>query len=172
MNESGVTKGAKNGATAAAATTEDGPSLTAFFPKGNPFLVSLGVEIMHAADGFSELTLLLREDHMNSWEVTHGGVSMSLIDVAMALAGRSLSPGAQSCVTVDMNTQFLQPAGKPGERLVVKGRAFHRSTTMCFCEAEVWNDDKLVVRGTGTFKYLRQLNKTGRLGAASGRDDA
>ncbi|HEY4317239.1 MAG TPA: PaaI family thioesterase [Herbaspirillum sp.] len=143
-----------------------------FFPRGNPFLESLGVEVLRAADGVSEVALVLRADHMNSWHVTHGGVSMTLIDVAMALAGRSLSPGARSCVTVDMNTQFLQPGGKPGDRLVATGKAFHRSSTMCFCEAEIRNGDSLVVRGTGTFKYLKQLDQVGRLVAPGGRDDA
>lgn len=144
----------------------------AFFPRGNPFLDSLGVEVIRAEDGVSEVALVLRRDHMNSWRVTHGGVSMTLIDVAMALAGRSLIPGMRSCVTVDMNTQFLQPGGKPGDRLVATGKAFHRSTTMCFCEAEIRNGDRLVVRGTGTFKYLKQLDQAGRSTAPGGRDDA
>jgi acyl-CoA thioesterase len=141
-----------------------------FFPKGNPFLESLGVEVVRAANGVSELALTLRPEHMNSWHVTHGGVSMTLIDVAMALAGRTLPPGARSCVTVDLNTQFLQPCGKPGDRLVVLGKAFHRSTTMCFCEAEIRNGDKLVVRGTGTFKYLKQLDSVGRLSGSGSRE--
>jgi acyl-CoA thioesterase len=140
-----------------------------FFPHGNPFLESLGVEIVRAADGVSELALTLRPDHMNSWHVTHGGVSMTLIDVAMALAGRSLTPGAQSCVTVDLNTQFLQPAGKPGDRLVAIGKAVYRSSTMCFCEAEIRNGSQLVARGTGTFKYLKQLDRVGRLTAPGNR---
>ena len=146
--------------------------LSDIFPKGNPFLESLGVEFLRAADGISELTLTLRAEHMNSWHVTHGGVSMTLLDVAMALAGRSLSPDAQSCVTVDMSTQFLQPAGKPGDRLIVAGKSFHRSSTMCFCEAEIRNGKHLVARATGTFKYLRQLNRIGVMTARSGGDDA
>ncbi|MDB5775681.1 MAG: PaaI family thioesterase [Herbaspirillum sp.] len=143
-----------------------------FFAKGNPFLASIGVELLHAGNGEAELTLTLRPDHMNSWHVTHGGVSMTLIDVAMALAGRTLSPTAQSCVTVDMNTRFLQPGGKPGDRLVVKAKAFHRSATLCFCEAEIRNGRDLVVHGTGTFKYLKQLDKLGKLTAPSGNGDA
>jgi acyl-CoA thioesterase len=146
-------------------------SFNGVFPKGNPFLEHLGVEVVRAADGVSELALTLRADHMNSWHVTHGGVSMTLIDVAMALAGRSLSPDAQSCVTVDLSTQFLQPGGKPGDRLIAIGKAFHRSTTLCFCEAEIWNGKSLVARGTGTFKYLRQLDRVGKLSVLGSRED-
>jgi acyl-CoA thioesterase len=141
-----------------------------FFPNGNPFLDALGVEFLSAADGSAELALTLRADHMNSWLVTHGGVSMTLIDVAMAIAGRTLSPTAQSCVTVDMSTRFLQPGGKPGDRLVAVAKAFHRSSTLCFCQAEVWNGKNLVVHGTGTFKYLKRLDSVGRLTVPGGRD--
>jgi uncharacterized protein (TIGR00369 family) len=142
-----------------------------FFANGNPFLASIGVELVSAGNGETELALTLREDHMNSWQVTHGGVSMTLVDVAMALAGRTLSPAAQSCVTVDLNTRFLQPGGKPGDLLVVKAKAFHRSTTLCFCEAEIRIGNNLVVHGTGTFKYLKQLDRVGKLTAPSAHGD-
>jgi uncharacterized protein (TIGR00369 family) len=95
---------------------------------------------------------------MNSWQVTHGGVTMTLLDVVMSMAGRSLDPDARGGVTVEMKTSFLQPGGKPGSRIVAKGKAFHRSTTMCFCEGEVWNGDKLVAKAMGTFKYLKRLD--------------
>jgi uncharacterized protein (TIGR00369 family) len=140
-------------------------SFDTFFPNGNPFLDSLGIEFISAGNGSSELALTLRADHMNSWHVTHGGVSMTLIDVAMALAGRTLSPTFQSCVTVDMSTRFLQPGGKPGDRLVAIAKSFHRTSTLCFCEAEVWNGKNLVVHGAGTFKYLNRLDSVGKLTA-------
>lgn len=133
------------------------------FPLGNPFLDGMGVEFVHAAGGKAELALTLRPDHMNSWHVTHGGVSMTMMDVAMALAGRTLSPTLQSCVTVDMSTKFLQPGGKPGERLIASATAFYRSATLCFCVAEVHNGSKLVAHGTGTFKYLKRLDQIGTL---------
>jgi acyl-CoA thioesterase len=128
-----------------------------------PFLQDLGVEFLHMADGEAQIALNLQPRHMNSWRVTHGGVTMTLLDVAMSLAGRSLNPDARAGVTVEMKTSFLQPGGTPGGRIVAKGKAFHRSTTMCFCEGEVWNGDKLVAKAMGTFKYLRRLDVAGRI---------
>ncbi|HEY8609510.1 MAG TPA: PaaI family thioesterase [Noviherbaspirillum sp.] len=128
------------------------------FPADIPFLHDLGVEFLGMADGEAQVALRLEERHMNSWTVTHGGVTMTLLDVAMALAGRSLQPDARGGVTVEMKTSFLQPCGKPGNRIIAKGKAFHRSTTMCFCEGEVWNGDQLVAKAMGTFKYLKRLD--------------
>jgi len=107
------------------------------------------------ADGRAEVALELQPRHMNSWHVVHGGVVMTLLDVAMAMAGRSLEPAARGGVTIDMNTSFARPAGVCGERIVATGHAYHRSSTLCFCEGEVRNGDKLVARAMGTFKYRR-----------------
>jgi acyl-CoA thioesterase len=122
-----------------------------------PFLQDLGIEFISMEQGCAEVSLQLLPRHMNSWRVAHGGVTMSMLDIVMSMAGRSLDPNARAGVTIEMKTSFLQPAGKVGERLMAKGRAVHRSTTMCFCNGELWNGDRLVAQATGTFKYLKRL---------------
>jgi acyl-CoA thioesterase len=137
--------------------------MTQAFPVEIPFLTDLGVEYMGMGDGRAQIALSLSERHMNSWRVTHGGVIMTLLDVVMSLAGRSLDPELRAGVTIEMKTSFLQPAGSPGSRLIASGHAFHRSTTMVFCEAELHDNDKLVAKAMGTFKYLRRLDAAARL---------
>ena len=133
------------------------------FPVDIPFLREMGVEFLGMQGGEAQIALTLQDRHMNSWMVAHGGVTMTLLDVVMSLAGRSLEPQARAGVTVEMKTSFLQPGGVPGSRIVAKGKAFHRSTTMCFCEGEVWNGDKLVAKAMGTFKYLKRLDVAGKM---------
>ncbi|MGE5651814.1 PaaI family thioesterase [Noviherbaspirillum sp. UKPF54] len=128
------------------------------FPVEIPFLHDLGVDFLGMGNGEAQIALDLQHRHMNSWQVTHGGVIMTLLDVVMSMAGRSLDPDARGGVTIEMKTSFLQPGGKPGGRIVAKGKAFHRSTTMCFCEGEIWNGEKLVAKAMGTFKYLKRLD--------------
>lgn len=134
-----------------------------FFPVDIPFLHDLGVEFLGMANGEAQVALNLKERHMNSWHVTHGGVTMTLLDVVMSMAGRSLDPAARGGITVEMKTSFMQPGGKPGGRMIAKGKAFHRSKTMCFCEGEVWNGDKLVAKAMGTFKYATRLDVAKKL---------
>jgi acyl-CoA thioesterase len=128
------------------------------FPAEIPFLHDLGVEFLGMGDGEAQVALNLEQRHMNSWLVTHGGVIMTLLDVVMSMAGRSLDPEARGGVTIEMKTTFLQPAGHAGGRIVAKGKAYHRSTTLCFSEGELWNGDKLVAKANGTFKYLKRLD--------------
>ncbi len=129
------------------------------FPFDIPFLDEIGVEFLMMEGGKAQVALTLQERHMNSWQVTHGGVVMTLLDVAMAMAGRSLDPESRASVTVEMKTSFLLPGGQPGRRLVASGHAFHRSTTLCFCEADLHDGDRLVAKAMDTFKYIKRLGK-------------
>ncbi len=80
---------------------------------------------------------------------------MTLLDVAMAVAGRSLDPAAGGGVTVEMKTSFLQPANA-GTRLITSAHAFHRTSTMAFCDGEVRDTgERLIAKAMGTFKYLK-----------------
>jgi uncharacterized protein (TIGR00369 family) len=124
-----------------------------------PFIKELGVEFISAADARSEVALNLEPWHLNSWSVAHGGVLMSLLDVAMAVAAWSLDPGAEGGITVEMKTSFLQPA-KAGSRLIASGHAFHSSRTLAFCEGEIRNtDDRLIAKAMGTFKNRKKSEK-------------
>jgi acyl-CoA thioesterase len=120
-----------------------------------PFIDDLGIEFLDAPPGEGLVALQLLPRHLNSWHVAHGGVIMTMLDIAMAIAGRSLDPGAQGGVTVEMKTSFLQP-GPAGARLIASGRAFHRSTTMSFCEGEVRDGDRLIAKAIGTFKTIKR----------------
>jgi uncharacterized protein (TIGR00369 family) len=101
-----------------------------------PFIKDLGIEFVSAENGRAVVALDLAARHLNSWSVAHGGVLMTLLDVAMAVAGRSLDPAAGGGVTVEMKTNFLQPANA-GTRLIASAHAFHRTSTMAFCDGEV-----------------------------------
>jgi acyl-CoA thioesterase len=126
-------------------------------PSINPFLDALGVELIAMENGQATLSLDLTEQHMNSWQIVHGGVIMTMLDVVMAMAGRSLSAELKGVVTLEMKTSFLQPGGVVGGHIEARGKAFHQSTTMCFCEGEIWNGERLIAKAMGTFKYLRRL---------------
>lgn len=120
-----------------------------------PFIKDLGVEFISSGAGLAVVALNLEPRHLNSWAVAHGGVLMSMLDVVMAAAGRTLFPDAGAGVTIEMKTTFLQPA-KERSRLTATGHAYHRSRTMAFCEAEVRDqEDRLIAKATGIFKYQK-----------------
>lgn len=129
------------------------------FPIRIPFVEELGLELWGFADGKAELRLDLDEAHLNSWEVAHGGVLMTMLDVVMAHAARSVNSHdpahAIGVATIEMKTTFMRPA--EGE-LRALGELMDRTTTMAFTEGRVLDGEgRLCAHATGTFKYLRGL---------------
>lgn len=119
-----------------------------------PFVDHLGFELRQFDGGLSELAYEPRPEHLNSFAVTHGGALMSLLDVAMASAARSVQKD-MGAVTIEMKTSFMQAArGK----LTAKGHLMHRTATMAFVEATVVDAaGRACAHATGTFKYVRRL---------------
>ena len=119
-----------------------------------PFVEHLGFTIERFEGGESELNYTARPEHMNSFQVTHGGAIMTLLDVTMAVAARSVQKD-MGVVTIEMKTSFMQPAVGP---LVAKGRLMHRTATMVFTEATVYDSKgRVCSHSTGTFKYVKRL---------------
>jgi uncharacterized protein (TIGR00369 family) len=119
-----------------------------------PFVQHLGFELMLFDDGHSQINYEPKSEHLNSFNVVHGGASMTLLDVAMAVAARSASP-EMGVVTIEMKTSFMQAARGP---LVAKGKLIHRTKTMAFTEASIFDvEGKICSHATGTFKYVKRL---------------
>lgn len=128
------------------------------FPIHIPFVRQLGFELMSMADGQAQIALDLQPEHHNSFGVAHGGLTMTLLDVVMAHAARSVNAAPDfepGVVTVEMKTSFMRPGQG---RLLARGTLLHRTATMAFCEGRVFvSGDVLCAHATGTFKYLRKL---------------
>ena len=133
-----------------------------------PFVETLGMQLWRFDGGFAEISLEVRPEMQNSWAVAHGGVVMTLLDVVMAHAARSVRDdtdhGAPGIVTVEMKTSFLRPATG---RLMATGHLLHGTRSMAFCEGSVHDaSGALCAHATGTFKFLRALKRGAEIAAA------
>ncbi len=120
-----------------------------------PFVHHLGFTLEKFEGGQSELHYTPRAEHLNSFDVTHGGAVMTLLDVVMATAARSVSP-EMGVVTIEMKTSFMRSAKvAPGQRLTAKGELQHRTRSMAFTQGQVYDaEGQLCAVSTGTFKYV------------------
>ena len=139
------------------------PQVSLGFPAEIPFVSELGLELVACGGGRAELRLSVQRRHLNSWGVAHGGVLMTLLDVAMAQAARTSATEAAAegsaeppgVATVEMKTTFMRAAQG---QLKAVGSVLCRTPTLVFCEASAFDaDDDLCAHGTGTFKILRAL---------------
>lgn len=126
---------------------------TGLFGLKIPFIQMLGARAEHWEKGRAIMTLEVRPEHTNSWGYAHGGLLMSLLDVTMGGAARSLDPEAR-VMTVDMNTSFIRSGIG---HLTVEGRVLDSGSTLVFCEGEVRDAAAyLVAKGSGTFRMRRK----------------
>ncbi|PXW97998.1 uncharacterized protein (TIGR00369 family) [Sphaerotilus hippei] len=134
------------------------------FPVHIPFVEHLGFELVRFEAGQAEIHLDLRPELLNSFQVAHGGVLMTLLDVVMAHAARSSARdehgGGPGVVTVELKTSFM----RPGEgRLVATGALLHRTATLAFTEGRLCTAEGLLcAHATATFKFVRRLPAQGR----------
>jgi uncharacterized protein (TIGR00369 family) len=135
------------------------------FSRHIPFIELLGAELLRFEEGTSEIALTLRDELCNSWQVAHGGVVMTLLDVAMAHATRTPrkpeeGPDPRGVVTIEMKSTFMRPAMG---RVVCTGRLLHRSAALAFCESTLVNaEGERLAHATGTFKVISGLPAGGR----------
>ena len=115
-----------------------------------PYAEDLGIHTLHLEQGSVCIALELREEHMNSWEVAHGGVIMGLLDIAMGMSAKSLEPTSSGATTVEMKTNFLKAAIG---RVIAEGFAQRAGRSLVYVEAELRNEEEeLLAKATGTFK--------------------
>jgi len=121
------------------------------FPANVPFVKHLGFTLHRLEHGESELHYTPLAEHLNSHGVTHGGASMTLLDVALSVAARSDMP-EHGIVTIEMKTMFMAPAKGP---LVAKARRMHRTRSIAFVEGGIYDESgTLCTTATGTFRYI------------------
>ena len=123
-----------------------------------PFARHLGFSLTKFEGGESEICYTAKPEHLNTFDVTHGGACMTLLDITMAAAARSVAPET-GVVTIEMKTSFMQPCKG---LLTGKGRLMHRTKSMAFTEGTIYDaEGKACAHATGTFKYVKRRLPTG-----------
>ena len=122
-----------------------------------PFVTHLGFALERFEGGESAIRYTPKPEHLNSFGVTHGGAVMTLLDVTMATAARSVQKD-MGVVTIEMKTSSMQPAPGNDGALTGKGRLIHRTATLAFTEATLYDaHGKVCAHATGTFKFVKRL---------------
>ncbi|WP_166261978.1 PaaI family thioesterase [Marinobacter salicampi] len=118
------------------------------------FRAALGFTVAEWRKDVCVLTVPLSKQHLNRNGFVHGGVFMSLLDSAGGLCGTWCPvPGhVRRCITVSMNTHFMNPARDGLIR--VEAHLISRGRKMFFVEARVTREDQLIATGAGTFRYV------------------
>jgi len=121
--------------------------------RGEGFNAHVGpVRFAALGDGRYAAALELRDIHINIGGVCHGGVLMTVADIAMG-AGSFAAGGDHPCATVSFDAHFVA-AAKRGQVLVADARQIRRARDLSFMECALWAGGRQVMRASGIWKYL------------------
>ena len=79
------------------------------FLQNDRFAALLGIELIEASNGKAKAKLEIKEEHLNTIDIAHGGAIFSLADYTFAAASNSHGNVA---VAINANISFVKAAGK------------------------------------------------------------
>jgi len=121
------------------------------YQKKIPFVSHLKILTEELGKGTARLSMPVEAHLRNSLGTVHGGAIMSLLDVALCTAARTLHPESIGVVTIDLSTSFI--GGGTGAKLYAEARVMRDGRSMSFVEAEAKNDDgSLVAKAIATVR--------------------
>jgi uncharacterized protein (TIGR00369 family) len=121
------------------------------YQKKIPYIQHLRITTEALGEGSARLSLPVEPHLTNSLGTVHGGVIMSLLDVALCTAARTLHPDSIGVITIDLSTSFI--GGASGKRLYADARVLRDARSMSFVEGEAKNEDgSLVAKAIATVR--------------------
>jgi uncharacterized protein (TIGR00369 family) len=125
------------------------------YQKRIPFIQHLRIRTDELGKGTARLSVPVEANLMNSMGNVHGGVIMSLLDVALCTAARTLHPESLGVITINLSTSFI--GGGSGSKLIADARVMKDGKSMSFVEAEAKNaDGSLVAKAVATVRVLKK----------------
>jgi len=128
------------------------------YQKKIPFVMHLKIVTEELGEGTARLSLPVEPQLTNSLGTVHGGVIVSLLDVALCTAARTLHPESVGVITIDLSTSFI--GGGSGARLLAEARVLRDGRSMSFVEGEAKNaDGSLVAKAIATVRVRLRETK-------------
>ena len=111
-----------------------------------------GLDLKRINDTNYEFVVEIKEMHLNTGHIAHGGFLSTIADTGMGTAAHQVA-GERRCVTINLNLKFIT-AAKLGEKLNGKVKILKKTKTLVFINCEINNTKDIVVSASGTWKIL------------------
>jgi uncharacterized protein (TIGR00369 family) len=102
-------------------------------------------------DGTHSFAMTAAERHCNSQGIVHGGLLMTMIDLALVITAKS-APGEQ-LVTVSLNSEFLSSA-RAGDLIEARGELLRRTRSLAFVRGQISCGDQTLLVASAVLKLI------------------
>ena len=111
------------------------------------------MELKKIDDAHYEFKVEVKEIHLNTGKIAHGGFFSTIADTGMGTAAHKIA-GDKRCVTINLDMKFIS-AGMLGDKLVGKVKILKKTKTLVFISCEISNSSDIVASANGTWKILK-----------------
>lgn len=101
----------------------------------------LGIKVLEIKEGYSKITMTLRPEMLNGFDVIHGGITFSFADSAFAFACNNRN---NLSFAMDVSISFTK-AAYPGDVLVAEAREIHNGRSTGVYLISVYNQNQQTV---------------------------
>ena len=101
------------------------------------------------------ITVRIEDKHLNQRAITHGGMLMTMADLAMGDAVASAYGYKAGFVTVSMNSDFLKPAAL-GDWVEARPVVQRKGQRMAFAECLIYVKDTLIFKASAVFAVVER----------------
>jgi len=111
-----------------------------------------GLELKQISETQYEFIVEVKEMHLNTGKIAHGGFLSTIADTGMGTAAHRVA-GDRRCVTINLDMKFIS-AGQLDDKLKGDVKILKKTKTLVFINCEISNDKGIVVSASGTWKIL------------------
>ena len=112
-----------------------------------------GLDLKKISNTQYEFSVEVKEMHLNTGKIAHGGFLGSIADTGMGTAAHRVA-GDKRCVTINLDMKFIS-AGLLGDKLKGKVKILKKTNTLIFISCEISNSSDIVASASGTWKILK-----------------
>ena len=112
-----------------------------------------GLKLKKIDDLNFEYYAKVKEIHLNTAKMAHGGFLTFIADTGMGNAAHQVA-GNKRCVTISLEMKFIS-AGKLGDKLTAKVKVQKKTNTLVFLTCEISNDESIIAVTSGVWKILK-----------------
>ena len=116
-------------------------SVVAHMMKNDLFSQWLGISVLEIKEGYSKISMTVREEMINGFGIVHGGIAFSLADSAFAFACNNRN---NLSVALETTINFLKPVA-PGDVLTAEASEIHNGKSTSLYLIKVVNQQNVQV---------------------------
>ena len=102
-------------------------------------------------DGTHNFALVAEERHCNSHGIVHGGLMMTMIDLALVATAKAAPQ--DRFVTVSLNSEFVS-SGQKGDLIEARGELLGRGRSLAFVRGQVVCGERILLSASAVLKQI------------------